>query len=58
MEDPKKITDMANDLTRKMLVSRNKLMTEAVISCWLDTHKPHEVAEILVEFAQQLVDFS
>lgn len=53
----KKLTEQANDLTKQMLTQRNKLMTEAVISCWLDTHQPHEVAKILVEFADQLIEF-
>jgi len=37
--------------------ARNKLITEAVIAAWLDTHTVKETADILREFADQLEQY-
>lgn len=49
-----KLDTEIKDHVNFFLDRRNKLMLEACISAFMDTHTPEETAKILREFADQL----
>ena len=54
---PSELDEESERATFLYMEHRNKLMTEAVIACWMDTHTPAQTAAILREFADQLEKF-
>lgn len=51
------LNEIASEATLKHHRARNMLMLEAVMSAMLDTDSPHEVARILREQADILVEY-